>query len=214
MVQTASSFHELKISQICASFVRSAICIGAISVAYVFFTMAANDLIVDFINNNPNRTRLNAAETPILFSIYGLFFIFYLLSITSAVPLLGQAILIRNIARRSRPRVWYAALIVLLPLAVVSWYGYEYLSLDLGTGADEDWRPFVHGITPMRYLVMLVIQTSISLLCISRFIWELQGRSKIKIIVTLVLIAIVSVAGIVNGISNAQVVQIPKNGRQ
>ena len=183
------------------SFFRSLCWVPVILISAVFFGMVSDAIVVDFVNVNPARSRLNAVSTSFIFP--PLFFIYFFIcsNITFLCSQLIQAVIATISTNRFGRRLYLVALSIPL-VTLASWYCYDYLVFSfpsIAPNMDPDWEPFRHGLTFHRYLVMLGAQSSITLFSLIRFKLELDNNRRLRWIITLIVIGVVSAIGAIGG---------------
>jgi len=88
-----------------------------------------------------------------------------------------------------------------LPLtAILSWYCWDYLTppFQLGINAGTDWAPYQHGLTLTRYLMMLIVQTPVTLFSLAYCDATVRQNSRKPTVRAALALAIV--AGVVFGL--------------
>ena len=173
----------------------------------LIFAVAAVDVssithLVSFAGMHGNRTQqdvvaMMVAQTPMigLVAAIGSLLIF-------ALPQAFQAALVATLHQTNRARF---AVLAALPLtAIVTWYCYDYLTIEftLGVNAAPDWTPYQHGISMSRYLKALAVQTPVTLFSLLYLDASFRGASKWPVLVAA--FAIVIVAGVAYGGVTAQ----------
>jgi hypothetical protein len=187
-------------SEIYASFAHSFLWIVIFAVATVDVSSITH--LVSFALMHGNRTHqdvvsMMAAQTPMigLVAAIGTLLIFTL-------PQALQAALAAVLHRTGRARL---AVLAALPLtAMLSWYCYDYLTIDftLGVNAGPDWTPYRHGISLSRYMKALAFQSPVTLFSLLYLDTGFRGASKWPILIAA--FAIVLVAGVAYGCVTAQ----------
>ncbi|KQS96359.1 MULTISPECIES: hypothetical protein [unclassified Rhizobium] len=123
-------------------------------------------LIIDFIHENPNRPKSNAAlmlvvTTPIFAVISSV-----LAALVLALPQSFEAFWTWLMARQVGVRGQFSPVFALPFTAVVTWYCYDYLTpsnMNLGINEGADWVPYEHGLTLSRYAAALACQAPVTL---------------------------------------------------
>jgi hypothetical protein len=98
------------------------------------------------------------------------------------------------LVRRSGRRGLFGVLLALPITAVLAWYSYDYITptdVNLGINAGPDWTPYRHGLTLQRYVMMLALQTPITLFNILYLDATSCDRSKTPVIIGALLFSVV-----------------------
>jgi hypothetical protein len=98
------------------------------------------------------------------------------------------------------------AVLLALPLtAVLAWYCFDYLTpsnVNLASYEGADWTPYQHGLTMLRYLIMLTVQAPISLFSLWHHDTTIRNASKKPVILAALVLAVV--VGVLLGHSMAK----------
>jgi len=93
----------------------------------------------------------------------------------------------------------YGAAVAIPLAAVVSWYCYDYLPLIDFIHDGDGSQTYQHGITTVRYFIMLAIQVPVSVIALLRFYLLDIGRADLHKKITLVLMVSCIVGGVIWG---------------
>ena len=147
------------------SYAQSLLWIAAFIALFASSLSIANLIQVDFIHENPHRTRSDALFMMFISSIFmgvtsmiGVFLVFTLPQILQFAS--SNALSLKF----GRPAYVYAAFLIPLT-SVITWYCYDYLTpsdVGLAMNSGPDWSPNQHGLTIQRYLRVLAIQTPVT----------------------------------------------------
>jgi hypothetical protein len=190
--------NALTNGKIISSYFRSLFCVSIILAITMFFVMIFYVVRIDFLNVNPHRSQLHALFLPFFaggtFSIViliGIYIIFSLSQIT-------QAIVTKISIQRFENRSLYLVLATIPLATILSWYCFDYLTPTggLAINDDADTIPFEHGLTIKRYLIMLCIQTSITVFSFTRLKFEISNNKVAKKRLFIAMICIASVIGV------------------
>jgi len=199
---------ENNIDKAYQSFFTSLAWVVVIITCEILFSRSADVINVDFLHTNPHRTQSSAAS--MIFTIAPFIFIITLfgIALTFSFSQFVQAFLAKKLMRKYGTRGLYSVVLSVPLVAVLSWYCYDYLtpSGGLGINCGPEWRPYEHGITMDRYLIMLGIQSFVTLLSISRLTME-NKRLVTKIYLLLVWLGCASIIGFIHGFMTAHIVQ-------
>ncbi len=183
----------MKPACIYASYVISLLWVALLMAIAIGIAEIVELVFVDFVHGNPHRTQANAIEMMLLFAPIAGFIAFFVTSLVFAVPQGLQATLTDVLLRRLNRRGLFGVLLALPLTAAVAWYCYDYLipkNFNLGINLDQDWTPYQHGLTLQRYLIMVAIQTPITLFSVLYCDATICNRSKKWIIVGAFLFAV------------------------
>ncbi len=201
---------DLKYSQIFASYLKSLVWIATFVAIAAFFQMCADVLCVDFLHVNPHRTQSNAGLIPLLFTPFVFVIVLLVLALSFGVTQLVQALLTKCMIQKFRRSGLYAPIIGIPLWALLSWYCYDYLTLhdfNLGINEGPEWIPYHHGLTFDRYLIMLLIQSGITLFSFCQLILEIKNRPTARKNLLLALAMFASIAGALDGALHAHIVR-------
>jgi len=184
----------MKTSGTYASYAESFLWVALLTAVAVGVTIIVDSVFVDFVHGNPHRTQANAMVGMLLFppifgflAVIGTFLVF-------ALPQCFQALLTDVMVRHLHRRGLLGVLLALPLTAVLAWYCYDYLTptdVNLGINVGPDWTPYRHGLTLQRYLMMLALQTPITLFNILYLDATSCDRSKKPIIIGALLFTVV-----------------------
>lgn len=173
----------------------------------LFFLMVTEVIKVDFLNINPYRSQTHAASLPFLFGLIFLipsaFVVFTTFSISRLAQAMIDSLSIQQFGMRS-----YRIVVGTTPLmAILSWYCYDYLTpsdFNLGINEGADWVPYLHGLTVQRFLIMLGLQSFVTIFSIVRLRFEIVGHDVAKKRFILAAIGFASIVGVAAGMLKAQ----------
>jgi hypothetical protein len=197
--------NTAKTREINAAYAQS-FCWVSLLVAFAVQVAIVVELVfVDFIHGNPHRPKTNAllmmATFPAILGIVAIIGTF----LTFTLPQCFQAILSHLFERQVGRRGQFGVLLALPLTAALAWYCYDYLTptdVNLGINTDADWIPYQHGLTVKRYLVMLMIQTPITLFSLAYRDAAMRGDSKRPALLLALLLAVI--IGVVVGYEMAR----------
>src|SRR5262245_22860247 len=147
------------------AYARSLIWVGLLIAISLSVLNIVALVLFDFIHGNPHRTHENALTMMVVFPPF-----FVIVALIGVILIFGltqclQAVVADFLMRRFGRLAQFAIILALPATTVLAWYCYEYLTptdFYLG-GRPEGWRPYQHGLTQTRYLVMLIAQTLVTL---------------------------------------------------
>lgn len=200
---------ENNVGKVYQSFFTSLAWVVAIITCAILFSLSADVINVDFLHTNPHRTQSNAASMPFTFAPFIFIIVLFGIALTFSCSQFVQAFLAKKLMRKYGSRGLYSVVLSVPLVAVLSWYCYDYLTpsdVNLGINCGPEWRPYQHGITMDRYLIMLGIQLFVTLLSLSRLMME-NKRLVIKIYLLLVWLGCASIIGFIHGFMTARIVQ-------
>ena len=173
----------------------------------IFFLMVTEVTKVDFLNINPHRSQSHAASLPFLFGFIFLMLSTLVIFITFSISQIAQA-MIGSLSIQQFCMRGYCIVAATTPLtAILSWYCYDYLTpsdFNLGINEGADWVPYQHGLTIQRFLVMLGLQSFVTILSIVRLRFEIAGYNLAKKRFLLAAIGFASIVGVVAGMLKTQ----------
>ena len=198
---------NLSIGKILSSHFRSLLWV-AVTVAFAAFSLLATETIkIDFLNINPHRSQSHAASLPFIFGFVFLIITTILTAITFSLSQITQAITGRISIQQFGERGFYIVAAATPLMAILSWYCYDYLTpsdFNLGINEGANWVPYQHGLTIQRYLVMLGLQSYVTIFSIVRLKFEIcdQNLAKKKFLIAAIVVA--STIGVAAGIFKTQ----------
>jgi hypothetical protein len=174
------------------AYTESLLWVALLMALVIGVALNASLVFVDFVHSNPHRTLGNVLVMMVLFppilgvvAIFGSFVVFTL-------PLCLQAAM-SDILVRQFGRGELLGILPALPLiAILAWYCYDYLTptdFNLGINTPPDWSPYQHGLTMQRYLTMLIVQTPITLFCLSYCDASIRHSPRKSVVVAALIIA-------------------------
>jgi hypothetical protein len=182
--------------------------LALIVTVYGVTTMAADVVVVDLLNVNPNRTLLHAISLPVIFSPIVFVTSLIVLLVAFSASLLIQGILMVILVRKLNWSAFYYVMLTVPLLAVLSWHCYDYLlpsDLNLGINEGEDWVSYQHGMSGNRYLKSTLAQFGVSALVIIQLVLRLKRMTIISKYLNSILCGSAFIAGAVSGILMAQI---------
>ncbi len=194
----AIAVNALTTRKIISSYLKSLFWVSVILAIALFFVMIIDVIRIDFLNINPHRSHLHALLIP--FSVGGTFSIVILVGIYIVFSLaqITQAIITKFSIQRFENRNLYLAIATIPLSTILSWYCYDYLTptggLSINEGADS--VLFQHGLTIKRYLIMLCIQTCVTIFSFTRLKLEISNNNIARKHLLIALICIASVIGV------------------
>lgn len=193
----------LSLPRTISSHFRSLLWIAILVTFAGLFFQIVEVIKIDFLNVNPHRSQSHAASLPILFSFIFLIPITVGIFITFTVAQIAQSIIFNF----SNPRFFlrsYCFIAMTTPLlAILSWYCYDYLTpsdFNLGINTGADWMPYQHGLNFQRFLVMLGLQSCVSIFSLLLLRFENTGHNQAKKRFLLAAIIFACIVGVVIGL--------------
>jgi hypothetical protein len=185
-----------------ASFALSLLWVSVIIAWGQFIEVAADVLVIDFLNINPHRSQTHAASLPFIFAPFD-----FIISGVGTLIVFGAAQFVQAVLTGALVKSYgrfglLVAVLGIAPTAVITWYCYDYLvpsDFNLGINVGEDWVPYQHGITFPRYLAACGLQGCVVLFSLWRLNLEVTGHPSAKKYVLLLAIGVASIVGGLNG---------------
>lgn len=193
--------------KILPSYFRSLLFVAVMVTFAIFFLMVTDVINVDFFNINPHRSKSHAASLPFLFApiflILSTLGIFITFSIAQIVQAMICSISIQKFCLRG-----YFIIATTTPLmAILSWYCYDYLTpsdFNFGFNEGADWVPYQHGLTMQRLLIVLGLQSFVTIFSIVRLRFEIGGHNLANKKFLFAAVGFASIIGIGAGILKTQ----------
>ena len=195
----------MKPNGIYASYARSLLWVALLMAVAIGVALIVELVFVDFVHGNPHRTQANATVMMLFAPIIGSI-AFIVTILVFALPQCLQATLTDVLLRRLNRRGLLGVLLALPVTAALAWYCFDYFfpkDFNLGINEGPDWTPYQHGLTLQRYLIMVAIQTPITLFSVLYCDATICNRSKKWIIIGAFLFAVL--VGVFHGHRRAQV---------
>jgi hypothetical protein len=174
----------------------AAVTVGVMEITHLVF--------FDIIHGNPHRTRENVVSmmittTPTLsvVAVIGSILVFTL-------PQVFQAVLLAVLHRTLGSRAQFAALAALPLTAVLTWYGYDYLT--------PSWAPYQHGISVSRYLGALAFQAPVTLFSFLYINAGFRAASKWPIVIAALVLTFAG-GGVWGYVTAQQQIALQSSGR-
>jgi hypothetical protein len=181
---------------------------AVIAATFLVARLVGEVAYVDFINHNPHRSQLNAAVTLILTPPFLVVVSWVYVAFCFGASLLFQSLLMLLLVRKYAQRGLLMSLIGVPMAALVTWYCYDYLISDFlkpGWNPDSEWPPPPHGLTGIRYLMALLVQTCVTMFVMLRLVLEMRNQPQSDKQVLIVSLALAFICGVVVGYGQARV---------